>query len=139
MPAEALQDLYRQMFRIRRVEEVIAELYPQQQMRCPVHLCIGQEAVPVGVCAALRPGDPVFSTHRSHGHYLARGGSLRGLLGELYGRATGCATGKGGSMHLIDLSADFLGAAPILGATIALAVGAAFGNALQSRRHVTVA
>jgi pyruvate dehydrogenase E1 component alpha subunit len=139
MTAEHLRHLYRQLYQIRRAEEVIAELYPQQQMRCPVHLCIGQEAVAVGVCDALAPADYVFSTHRSHGHFLARGGNLPALLAELYGRATGSAAGKGGSMHLIDLPSGFLGAAPILGGTIALAVGAAFGSRMRGERHVTVA
>ncbi len=136
---QRLRHLYQQLFRIRRVEEVIADRYPQQRMRCPVHLCIGQEAVAVGVCAELEPGDYAFSTHRGHGHYLAKGGSLRGLLAELHGKAAGCAGGKGGSMHLIDRSCGFLGAAPILGATIALAVGAAFGTQLRGERRVTAA
>src|SRR5262249_11214139 len=127
MPPEDPAFLYRQMYRIRRVEEVIAELYPQQQMRCPVHLCIGQEATPVGVCSQLTAADYASGTHRPHGHSLAKGGSLPALLSELSGRQTGCSMGKGGSMHLIDLSAGFLGAVPILGATIPLAVGAAFG------------
>ena len=139
MPSENLCSLYRCMHRIRRVEEVIAELYTQQQMRCPMHLCIGQEATATGTCAQLEASDYVFSTHRSHGHYLAKGGSLEALLAELYGRATGCSMGKGGSMHLIDLSANFLGAAPILGATCALAVGAAFGTKLKGEKRVTVA
>jgi pyruvate dehydrogenase E1 component alpha subunit len=139
MAPELLCRLYRDMYRIRRVEEVIADLYPQQQMRCPVHLCIGQEATPVGVCARLGTGDYAFSTHRSHGHYLAKGGSLLGLLAELYGRRDGCSMGKGGSMHLIDQDCGFLGAAPILGATIALAVGAGFGNHLRGEDRVTVA
>lgn len=127
---------YAGMYRIRRAEEVIAELYPQQQMRCPVHLCIGQEAPPVGVCSQLEPHDYAFSTHRSHGHYLAKGGSLVGLLGELYGRAVGCSGGKGGSMHLIDLDCNFLGAVPILGTSVALAVGAGF--AISRRRETRV-
>jgi pyruvate dehydrogenase E1 component alpha subunit len=127
------------MYRIRRTEEMIADRYPEQQMRCPTHLCIGQEAIAVGVCAHLEPADYVFSTHRSHGHYLAKGGSLPALLGELYGRQSGCSLGKGGSMHLIDRAAGFLGAAPILGATIAVAVGAAFGTQMQNEPRVTVA
>ncbi len=136
---DTLRRLYRELFRIRRIEEVIAELYPQQQMRCPVHLCIGQEAIPVGVCAELWPEDYAFSTHRSHGHYLAKGSDLNAMLAELHGKETGCAGGKGGSMHLIDRQAGFLGAAPILGATIALAVGAAFGTQLRREDRVTVA
>jgi len=139
MPFPPLRNLYRQMYLIRRAEEVIAELYPQQQMRCPVHLCIGQEATPVGVCSALEPRDFVFSTHRSHGHYLAKGGSLPALMAELYGRQTGCSMGKGGSMHLIDRAAGFLGATPILGGTISLAAGAAFSSSLRGDGRVTVA
>lgn len=132
-------ELYAEMYRIRRAEEVIADLYPQQQMRCPVHLCIGQEAPPVGVCSRLEPQDYVFSTHRSHGHYLAKGGSLVGLLGELYGRAVGCSGGKGGSMHLIDLACNFLGAVPILGTSVALAVGAGFAISRKREQRVSVA
>lgn len=134
-----LRSLYAEMYRIRRVEEVIADLYPQQQMRCPVHLCIGQEAPPVGVCSQLEPQDYAFSTHRSHGHYLAKGGSLVGLLGELYGRAIGCSGGKGGSMHLIDLDCNFLGAVPILGTSVALAVGAGFAISRRRDRRASVA
>lgn len=133
------RDLYAGMYRIRRAEEVIADLYPQQQMRCPVHLCIGQEAPPVGVCSQLEPRDYAFSTHRSHGHYLAKGGSLVGLIGELYGRAIGCSGGKGGSMHLIDLDCNFLGAVPILGTSVALAVGAGFAISRRRERRVSVA
>lgn len=139
MGPEVLSRLYRTMLRIRRAEEVIAERYAEQEMRCPVHLCIGQEATPAGACAELEPSDYVMSTHRSHGHYLAKGGSLKALLAELYGRETGCSMGKGGSMHLVDLSVNFLGAAPILGATMALAVGAAFGTSLRGEPHVSVA
>src|SRR5438309_111743 len=103
-----LKQLYRSMLRIRMIEERIAELYNEQEMRCPVHLCNGQEAVAVGVSAALRRDDYVLSGHRAHGHFLAKGGNLRAFLAELYGRATGCCQGRGGSMHLIDLAAGFL-------------------------------
>ncbi|MBM4125483.1 MAG: thiamine pyrophosphate-dependent dehydrogenase E1 component subunit alpha [Nitrospira sp.] len=132
------RDLYGRMLRIRLVEEKIAELYPEQQMRCPVHLSIGQEAVAVGACAALAIKDYAFSTHRSHAHYLAKGGNLKAMLGELYGRVTGCCLGKGGSMHLIDRSAGFLGAVPIVGSTIPIGVGAAFGTLLRKERRVTL-
>ncbi|MBI2901290.1 MAG: thiamine pyrophosphate-dependent dehydrogenase E1 component subunit alpha [Planctomycetes bacterium] len=138
MDAEILTRLYRGMLRIRIVEERIAELYPQQEMRCPVHLCIGQEAVAVGVCDALDRGDYVFSNHRSHGHYLAKGGDLRSMIAEIYGKATGCAQGKGGSMHLVDLDAGFLGATPIVGSTIPIGVGAAWGSALKGESRVAV-
>ncbi|MDY6834691.1 MAG: thiamine pyrophosphate-dependent dehydrogenase E1 component subunit alpha [Chloroflexota bacterium] len=139
MDAETLKYFYYQMLRIRRVEERIAALYPEQEMRCPVHLCIGQEAVAVGVCASLNNMDYVLSNHRSHGHYLAKGGDLKAMIAELYGKATGCCRGKGGSMHLIDLGTGFLGAAPIVGSTIAIALGAALASVMRGEDRVTVA
>jgi TPP-dependent pyruvate/acetoin dehydrogenase alpha subunit len=128
---------YTAMLRIRLVEERIAELYREQEMRCPVHLCIGQEAVAVGVCAALRGSDRVMSGHRSHGHYLAKGGDLRAMLAEFYGKVTGCCLGKGGSMHLVDQAAGFVGATPIVGSTIPIAVGVAFAAAVRGEGRVT--
>jgi len=139
MKTETLKRLYYQMLRIRMVEEKIAELYPEQEMRCPVHLSIGQEAVAVGVCANLSRDDYVLSTHRSHAHYLAKGGDLKAMMAELYGKVTGCSKGKGGSMHLVDLSVGFLGATPIVGSTIPIAVGAAFGSVMRGDPRVTVA
>lgn len=130
--------LYRGLLRIRMIEEKIAELYPEWQMRCPVHLSIGQEAAAVGVCAHLAPRDYVMSGHRSHGHYLAKGGDLKRMLAELYGKATGCTSGKGGSMHLVDLDAGFLGAVPIVGSTIPIAVGAAWGARMRGESRVVV-
>jgi TPP-dependent pyruvate/acetoin dehydrogenase alpha subunit len=127
------------LLRIRLVEERIAALYPQQQMRCPIHLSIGQEAVSVGVCATLERDDWVLSGHRSHGHYLAKRGDLRAMLAELYGKATGCTGGKGGSMHLLDLVAGFVGAVPIVGSTIPIAVGTAWGSILRGTPRVVVA
>lgn len=138
MQKETLKHLYYQMFRIRMIEEKIAELYPEQEMRCPVHLCIGQEAIAVGVCAHLSHDDYVLSGHRSHGHYLAKGGDLKAMMAELYGKATGCSHGKGGSMHLVDLSVGYLGATPIVGSTIPIAVGAAFGTVMRGEPRVTV-
>ncbi len=124
------------MNRIRTVEEKIAELYPEQEMRCPVHLCIGQEAAEAGSCAALNDDDYVISGHRSHGHYLAKGGDLKAMLAEIYGKETGCAGGKGGSMHLIDLNVGFIGAAPIVGSTIPIGVGVAFASKLKKENRV---
>jgi TPP-dependent pyruvate/acetoin dehydrogenase alpha subunit len=126
------------MLRIRRIEEVLAARYAEQQMRCPMHLCIGQEAIAAGVCSALRSTDKVFSNHRAHGHYLAKGGDLKAMVAELYGRSTGCCGGRGGSMHLVDLSAGFLGATPIVGGTVPLAVGAAWAASLKGTDEVTV-
>jgi TPP-dependent pyruvate/acetoin dehydrogenase alpha subunit len=129
--------LYYEMLRIRRIEESIARRYAEQEMRCPVHLSVGQEGVPVGVAAALRPSDYAFSTHRAHAHYLAKGGNLFTFLAELYGKEAGCCAGRGGSMHLIDLDAGFLGATPIVGSSLPVGVGAAFGTAMQSQDRVT--
>lgn len=134
---ETAISLYRGMLRIRMVEEEVAAIYPEQQMRCPVHLCTGQEAVPVGVCANLKVGDYVLGTHRSHGHYLAKGGDLKAMMAEMYGRATGCSRGKGGSMHLVDLSVNVLGTTPIVGGIIPVAVGAAFGTRMTGGDAVT--
>jgi pyruvate dehydrogenase E1 component alpha subunit len=136
---ELIRRLYRSMLRIRLVEEGIAAHYAEQQMRCPVHLCIGQEAVAAGVCDLLDRDDQALSTHRAHGHYLAKGGDLPAMLAEMHGKATGCASGMGGSMHLIDLEAGFMGAAPIVGSTIPIAVGVAFGAVLRNERRTIVA
>ena len=131
--------LFRSMLRIRRIEEAIADRYAEQEMRCPVHLCIGQEAIAAGVCAALCSNDVVFGNHRAHGHYLARGGNLNAMIAELYGRATGCCGGRGGSMHLIDLGVGFMGATPIVGGTVPLAVGSAWAATLTGEARVSVA
>lgn len=133
-----LPDLYYSMLRIRRVEEALADRYREQQMRCPMHLCIGQEAVAAGVCGALQADDVVFSNHRAHGHYLAKGGDLPRMIAELYGRAGGCCAGRGGSMHLIDRAAGFMGSTPIVGGTVPLAVGAAWAARLRGEDRVSV-
>jgi pyruvate dehydrogenase E1 component alpha subunit len=127
-----------QMLRIRMIEEAIAKRYPEGKMRCPVHLSIGQEAAAVGVCAALKTTDKMVSTHRGHAHYLAKGGSLTGLLGELYGKSSGCSRGHGGSMHLIDLGVGFYGSTSIVGGTIPRGVGLAFAHRLKDENHATV-
>ena len=127
---------YRAIYRIRRVEEEIAAVYPSDKIKSPVHLSIGQEAVSVGVCEALRPDDVVFGTYRSHALYLAKGGNLRRMIAELYGKADGCAKGKGGSMHLIDTRARVMGASAVVGTTIPQAVG--FAYALKLQRKDTV-
>jgi TPP-dependent pyruvate/acetoin dehydrogenase alpha subunit len=124
--------LYRSLYRIRRVEEEIARVYPSDRIKSPVHLSIGQEAVSVGVCAALEPGDVVFGTYRGHALYLARGGNLPQMIAELYGKATGCTKGKGGSMHLIAAEQGVMGTSAVVGTTIANAVGYAY--ALRYRR-----
>lgn len=137
------KDVFVEMFKvlslIRMVGEKIAEEYPKQEMKCPVHLSIGQEASAVGVCANLKKGDVVFSNHRCHAHYLAKGGNLNKMIAELYGRATGCTGGWGGSMHLTDTSAGFLGSSSIVSGSISIAVGAALALKIQNKNNVSVA
>jgi pyruvate dehydrogenase E1 component alpha subunit len=131
--------MYELMLLIRRLEERIAELYPEGEMRCPTHLSIGQEAAAVGVCAALRLDDHVYSTHRCHAHYLAKGGDPKRLVAELYGKSTGCAGGKGGSMHLIDVSVGMMGASAVVASSIPIALGSALAFSLQGSDRVAVA
>ena len=126
-----LESLYRRMLLLRLAEEKVSALYPQHEMRSPVHLYIGQEAMATGVCAHLTPRDYVFGSHRSHGCYLAQGGSLKAMFAELYGKRAGCAGGRGGSMHMIDESVGFMGTSSIVGGTIPMAVGAAWSAVLR--------
>jgi len=119
-----LLDLFRTMLRIRLVEEAVAQRYGELEMRCPVHLAVGQEAIAAGICAELTRRDQVLSTHRCHAHYLAKGGDLLAMVAELYGREAGCCGGRGGSMYLHDLEAGMLFSSPTIGSAIPLAVGA---------------
>ena len=123
--------LYAKMFLIRWVEEEIARRYPDGMMRTPVHFSIGQEAAAVGVIAVLNELDQVFGGHRSHSHYLAKGGSVERLIAELYGKATGCCGGRGGSMHIVDESVGFMGAFPIVGDAVSIATGAALAFSMD--------
>src|SRR2546426_931207 len=128
-----LARFYRSLYRIRRVEEAIAKVYPTDKIKSPVHLSIGQEAVSVGVCEALRAEDVVFGFYRSHALYLAKGGDLRRMIAELYGKVTGCAHGKGGSMHLIDVEHGVMGTSAVVGTGMAPAVGYAYAVKVQRR------
>jgi TPP-dependent pyruvate/acetoin dehydrogenase alpha subunit len=125
--------LYKALYRIRRLEEEIARVYPSDKIKSPIHLSIGQESVSVGVCEALEPQDVVFGTYRGHALYLAKGGDMRAMVAELFGRATGCTRGKGGSMHLIAPEQGMMGASAVVGTTIANAAGYAY--ALQYRKQ----
>ena len=138
IPKKTLIKLYKLMLEIRRFEEKIVSVYCDQDMKTPVHLYIGQEAVAAGVCANLRREDYVFSTHRSHGHYLAKGGDMRGLMAELYGRKTGCSRGKGGSMHVVDPEVGVCGSTALVGGNIPLSVGAALASVMQKTKQVAV-
>lgn len=135
---KTLISLYKQLYKIRKVELVIEELYPSDEMKTPIHLCIGQEAIAVGVCANLRKEDYVFSNHRGHGHYIAKAGDLKKMIAELYGKETGCSKGRGGSMHLIDTSVGLFGSSSIVGGSVPIAVGAALGSLLKKEKRVSV-
>ena len=130
--------LCRALYRIRLVEEEIARVYPTDRIKSPVHLSIGQEAVSVGVCEALEPRDVVFGTYRGHALYLAKGGDLRAMIAELYGKVAGCARGKGGSMHLIAPDAGMMGASAVVGTTIANAAGYAYAMRLRRENAIVV-
>ena len=129
--------LYKIMLKIRLTEETIAERYSEWKMRCPTHLSIGQEAVAAGLCYALKNNDFVMSTHRAHAHYLAKGGNLNKMIAEIYGKVTGCTSGRGGSMHLIDKSVGFMGSTSIVGNTIPLAVGLGLSIKLKKTDQVS--
>lgn len=129
--------LYRSIYKIRRVEEEIAKVYPSDKIKSPVHLSIGQEAVSVGVCETLAKDDVVFGTYRGHALYLAKGGNLNEMIAELYGKVTGSNKGKGGSMHLIDVKMGVMGQSAVVGTTIPQAVGYAYAQKyLKSKRIV---
>ncbi len=148
--ADLLKGLYRTMVRIRAFENA-AEIASQggvsaygqsaaggARVRGPLHLSTGQEAVPAGVCAHLRPDDYLTSTHRGHGHTLAKGADLARMMAELFGKATGFNGGKGGSMHIADFSVGMLGANGVVAAGLPIAVGAAHAQKLQGRNAITV-
>lgn len=130
--------LFKEMLRIRLIEEAIGEKYAEQKMRCPVHLSIGQEAVAVGVCQALSETDYLISNHRAHAHYLAKGGDLKRMLAEIYGKVGGCSSGIGGSMHLIDHSVHVVGTTPIVSGSLPVGVGVAFASFLKGEKELTV-
>ncbi len=135
---EFLGNLYRTMVRIRFCEESLVEPILRGEVHCPVHLYSGEEAIATGVCAALSNDDYVFGTHRSHGHYLAMGGSMQKLIAEIYGKESGCSRGRGGSMHIIEPEKGMMGAAPIVGSTISLALGAALASRIRKEKRVAV-
>ena len=132
-----LNDLY-ELTKIRIIEEEIAKEYKKQEMRCPVHLSIGQEAIPVGVSSALTKKDYIISTHRCHAHYLAKGGSVNSLIGELYGKENGTCKGIGGSMHMYDKKVNHFGSIPIVGGSIPIGVGIGYAIKLNRSKQVSV-
>jgi len=139
IPATLLRAMYVTMLRIRKFEERVASLVSEGEIICPSHLYTGEEAVSTGVCSALRKDDWVFSTHRSHGHYVAKGGDIKALMAELYCRATGCSRGRGGSMHLASPEVGLPGSSAIVAGTIPLAVGTALAFSMRGEGRVSVA
>ncbi|MEW8959902.1 MAG: thiamine pyrophosphate-dependent dehydrogenase E1 component subunit alpha [Moorella sp. (in: firmicutes)] len=129
-------EMYRLMLRIRYFEEKIVEVYAQGLMPGLAHLYIGEEAVAVGVCAALKPEDLITSTHRGHGHCIAKGGDVRRMMAEMFGKSTGYCNGKGGSMHISDIELGIVGANGVVGGGIPLATGAALSAQLRNSGQV---
>ena len=138
IPADLARTLLRDMLRIRITEETLADLYKEQEMRTPTHFSIGQEAVAVGVCSVLSKDDVAYSGHRCHAHYLAKGGSIDELVAELYGKETGSARGRGGSVHLNAPEVGFIASSAILGQTMAVATGSAWAFAMDGQSRVAV-
>jgi pyruvate dehydrogenase E1 component alpha subunit len=136
--ADVLRDLHLRMLRIRVFEEAAGKLMESGRIPGALHLYVGQEAVAAGMCAALRDDDQITSTHRGHGHLVAKGGDFRPMFAELFGRSSGANRGKGGSMHICDMSIGMLGANGIVGAGAPIAVGAAFANRYQGTDRVAV-
>lgn len=130
---------YKTMLLIRHLEQRLVDYYLKNKVMSFVHFYVGQEAVAAGVCHALTADDKVFGNHRSHGHYLAKGGDPVAMVAELLGRKTGCCHGKGGSMHMIDKSVNFMGSTPILGSVVPIATGSALADKLSQNKNVTVA
>lgn len=130
---------WKTMLRIRRAEEAIARLVESGEATCPCHLYIGQEAIASGVCSELKQDDTVWGGHRSHGHYLAKGGSLTAMFAEILGKSTGCSAGRGGSMHLFAPHQGIPGTVPIVAATVPLATGAAMAYKMRKEQRVAVA
>jgi len=131
--------MLRAAIRIRKLEERVCDVYGKQEIKTPVHLYIGEEAIATAVSESLVKEDLIFSTHRSHGHYLAKGGDMKKMVAEFYGKETGCAGGKGGSMHLIDLDAGIPGSTAIVGGGIPIATGAALALKLKGTQNIAVA
>lgn len=133
-----LQQLYRTMLRIRLCEESFIEPILNGDIHCPVHLYSGEEAIAAGICVSLNETDYIFGNHRSHGHFLAKGGSMNEIVAEVFCKETGCSRGRGGSMHLIDPDVGMMGSAPIVAGTISLALGAALAASIRKDNQVAV-
>jgi TPP-dependent pyruvate/acetoin dehydrogenase alpha subunit len=131
---ELIARLYKKMSLIRRFELRLAEIYHTDAIKSPVHLSVGQEAIAVGICDSLAKDDIVSNTYRCHATYIAKGGDLNEMMAELYGKATGCAGGKAGSMHLVDIKNGIMGASAVVGTTIPVAAGYALAMQMQAQK-----
>jgi acetoin:2,6-dichlorophenolindophenol oxidoreductase subunit alpha len=138
LSSDVILDIYQRILRIRRFEEEVGRLFKQGQLPGFVHLYIGEEAVGAGVCAALRDDDYITSTHRGHGHVIAKGGDINRMMAELFGKATGYCKGKGGSMHIADFEIGMLGACGIVGGGIPVATGAGLSAKYRGTDQVAV-
>ena len=138
MSEEEALKMYREMLEIREFEHRVYEFYSRNEIRGSVHLYAGEEAVAVGACSALEEEDMITSTHRGHGHCLAKGGNLKKMMAELFGKQDGYCKGKGGSMHIADLDSGILGANGIVGGGIPLAVGSAWASDYKEKDEVTL-
>ncbi len=138
IPLDVVLDIYTRIMRIRRFEEEVGKLFKQGQLPGFVHLYIGEEAVGAGVCAALTDDDTIVSTHRGHGHVIAKGGDINKMMAELFGKATGYCKGKGGSMHIADFEIGMMGACGIVGGGIPIAVGAGLSAYYTGSDRVSV-
>lgn len=135
---DILLKMYETMLLIRRFEERVGDLVLKGEIKTPCHLCIGEEAIATGACLALEKEDYIFGNHRSHGHYIAKGGDIKKLMAEIFCKETGCSRGKGGSMHLIAPEIGLLGTPPIVGASIPIAVGSALSSTIKGSNQVSV-
>ena len=135
---DTILDIYTRVLRIRRFEEEVGKLFKQGQLPGFVHLYIGEEAVAAGVCAALTDQDTIISTHRGHGHVIAKGGDIKRMMAELFGKASGYCKGKGGSMHIADFDIGMLGACGIVGGGLPVAVGAGFSAWYSESQRVSL-
>ena len=138
MDHEALKELYKKMWDIRFFEEKVDEFFAKGMIHGTTHLCVGQEASATGTCAVLEDTDKITSTHRGHGHCIAKGAEVNRMMAELFGRTTGYCKGKGGSMHIADVDKGNLGANGIVGGGIPLAVGSALTSHMKKLNYVTV-
>lgn len=133
-----LKKIYSELLKIRTIEETISKKYSDQEMRCPIHLSIGQEAIAVGISQHLKDSDQIVSNHRCHAHYLAKGGDIKNMINEFYGNSFGCSGGRAGSMHLFDKRKGILSSVPIVSSAIPLGVGAGFSMKYNNNNNIAV-